>query len=89
MDIKLCSFNCRGFNISKVKLISELMEQCDILLSQETWCLPSNVRKLNQYYIDLNTYGISSVNDKVLLSGRPHGCCFFYIKNPFSLHRVN
>ena len=55
MDIKFCSFNCRGFNISKVKHISELMKQCDILLVQETWCLPSNVGKLNQYFIDLNT----------------------------------
>ena len=32
MDIKFCSFNCGGFNISKVKHISELMKQCDILL---------------------------------------------------------
>ena len=84
MDIKFCSFNCRGFNISKVKHISELMKQCDILLVQETWCLPSNVGKLNQYFIDLNTYGISSVNDKVLLSGRPHGGCSFLYKKSLS-----
>ena len=84
MDIKFCSFNCRGFNISKVKHISELMKQCDILLMQETWCLPSNVGKLNQYFIDLNTYGISSVNDNVLLSGRPHGGCSFSYKKSLS-----
>ena len=84
MDIKFCSFNCRGFNISKVKHISELMKQCDILLVQETWCLLSNVGKLNQYFIDLNTYGISSVNDKVLLSGRPHGGCSFLYKKSLS-----
>ena len=52
MDIKFCSFNCGSFNISKVKHISELMKQCDILLMQETGCLPSNVGKLNQYFID-------------------------------------
>ena len=75
MDIKFCSFNSRGFNISKVKHISELMKKCDTLLVQETWRLPSNVRKLNQYVIDLNTCGISSVNDQALYSRRPHGDC--------------
>ena len=61
MDLKLCSFNCKGFNISKVKHIFELMKSCDILMLQETRALPSNVGKLNQYFVALNTYGISSV----------------------------
>ena len=84
MDLKLCSFNCKGFNISKVKHISELMKFCDVLMLQETWALPSNVGKLNQYFVDLNTYGISSVNDNVLLSGRPHGGCSFLYKMSLS-----
>ena len=84
MDLKLCSFNCKGFNISKVKHISELMKSCDVLMLQETWALPSNVGKLNQYFVDLNTYGISSVNDNVLLSGRPHGGCSFLYKKSLS-----
>ena len=56
------------------------MNQCDILLVQETWCLPNYVEKLNQHFIDLNTYNISSDNDKVLISGRPHGGCSFIYK---------
>ena len=36
---------------------------------QKTWALPSNVGKLNQYFNDLNTHGISSVNDKMSHSG--------------------
>ena len=82
MDLKLCSFNCKGFNISKVKRISELMKSCDTLMLQGTWYLQSIVGKLNKYFVDLNTYEISSVNDNVLLSGRPHrGCSFLYKKS--------
>ena len=84
MDLKLCSFNCKWFNIFKVKHISERMKSCDILMLQETWALPSNVGKFNTYCIDLNTHGISSVNDNVLLSGRPHGGCSFLYKKPLS-----
>ena len=52
---------------------------------QGTWYLQNIVGKLNKYFVDLNTYGISSVNDNVLLSGRPHrGCSFLYIKSLFS-----
>ena len=84
MDLKLSSFNCKGFNIFKVKHISERMKSCDILMLQETWALPSKVGKLNKYFIDLNTHRISSVNDNVLLSGRPHGGCSFLYKKPLS-----
>ena len=48
---------------------------CDIRMLQDTWALTSNVGKLNQHFIDLNTYGISSVTDNVLLSGRPQSTC--------------
>ena len=39
-DLRIVSYNCRGFNVSKVPCISELLNMCDILLLQEI-CLYS------------------------------------------------
>ena len=39
MDIRLCSFNCKGFNISKVKHITEILKSCEIFSVQEAWLL--------------------------------------------------
>jgi len=84
MDIKLCSFNCRGFNISKVKHITEILSKCDILLLQETWLLKSQVGTLNKYFPSFNTYGISGINENVLLQGRRYGGCSFLFKKSIS-----
>ena len=49
---------------------------------QETWFLPREVGTLNKYFADYNTYGISSIDDTVLLKGRPYGgCSFLYEKS--------
>ena len=84
MDLKICSFNCRGFNISKVKYIESILSNCSILLLQETWFLPREVGTLNKYFADYNTCGISSIDDKVLLKGRPYGGCSFLYEKALS-----
>ena len=80
MEIKLCSFNCKGFNISKVKHINDILLSCDILMLQETWLLESQIGTINQYFSDFNTYGISGMNEKVLIQGRKYGGCSFLFK---------
>ena len=52
-DIKLCSCNCKGFSISKIKHIAELLSNSDILLLQETWLLKSQIGTINQYISEL------------------------------------
>ena len=79
MAIKICTFNCRGFNFSKVKHVESLLANCDILLVQETWVLPDQVGKLNQYFDEYNTYGVSGINVNELLSGRPYGGVSFLV----------
>ena len=32
MDLKLISYNCKGFSINKVPFINSLLDDCDILL---------------------------------------------------------
>ena len=73
MATKICTFNCRGFNLCKVKHIETLLTNCDILLVQETWALPDQVGKLNRYFDEYNTYGVSGIKANELLYGRPLG----------------
>ena len=84
MAMKLCSFNCRGFNISKVKHLESILLKCDILLIQETWLLSNQVGKLNEYFIYYNTCGQSSIKDINLLTGRPYGELSFLYKKSLS-----
>ena len=44
MDIKMGSYNCRGFNVSKIPVIKELLNDGDVLLIQETWLLPHKLK---------------------------------------------
>ena len=86
MALKLCTFNCKGFNLCKVKHIESLLATCDVLLLQETWCLPDQVGKLNRYFREHNTYGVSGITDNELLVGRPYGGVSFLYKQSMSPH---
>ena len=79
-------FNCKGFNLCKVKHIESLLATCDVLLLQETWCLPDQVGKLNKYFREHNTYGVSGITDNELLVGRPYGGVSFLYKKSMSQH---
>ena len=83
-DIKLCSYNCKGFSISKIKHIAELLSNSDILLLQETWSLKSQIGTINQYFSEFNTCGISGMNENVLIQGRRYGGCSFLYKKSLS-----
>ena len=63
----------------KVKHVQSLLANCNILLVQETWALRDQVGKLNQYFDEYNTYGVSSINANELLSGRPYGEVSFLV----------
>ena len=68
----------------KTKNIEMILKQCDILLIQETWALPREVGKINQYFPEYNTYGVSGIKDDILLAGRPYGGCSFLYKKSLS-----
>ena len=51
MALKLCTLNCKGFKLCKVKHIESLLATCDILLLQETWWVPDQVGKPNMYFL--------------------------------------
>ena len=84
MALKICTYNCKGFNISKVKHFKHLLSECDILLVQETWALKDQVGRLNRHFDDYNTYGVSGINEDVILKGRPYGGVSFLYKKSIS-----
>ena len=51
---------------------------------QETWFLESQIGSLNQYFSEFNTYGISGVNENILLQGRKYGGCSFLYRKSLS-----
>ena len=57
-----------------------ILKQCDILLIQETWALPKEVGKINQYFPEYNTYGVSGIKDDVLLQVVHMAGAHFYTK---------
>ena len=71
-------------NLSKVKHVESLLANSDILLVQETWALPDQVGKLNQYFDEYNTYGVSGINAIELFSGRPYGGVSLLFKKSMS-----
>ena len=83
-NIKLCSYNCKGFSISKIKHIEELLSKSDILFLQETWLLKSQIGTINQYFSEFNTCGISGMNENVLIQGHRYGGCSFLYKKSLS-----
>ena len=80
----MCTFNCKGFNISKIKYFKHLLKECDIVFVQETSALKDQVGRLNKHFNDYNTCGISGINDQVLLKGRPYGGVLFLYKKSLS-----
>ena len=65
MDLKLISYNCKGFCINKVPFINSLLDDCDILLLQETWSYSSQFEK--------ESHSICRMDETVIQGGRPYG----------------
>ena len=75
MEIKMGSYNGRGFNVSRIPAIKELLNECDVLLIQETWLLPHELKVVSRYLIGYNCCGVSGMNSEVQYHGRPFGGC--------------
>ena len=63
-------YNCRGFNVSKIPANKELLNECDVLLIQETW-----IKVFSKYLIGYNCCGASAMNSELLYQGRTFGGC--------------
>ena len=80
-DHRIVSYNCRGFNASKVPFISELLNMCDILLLQETWLYSSQFCLFTTYFNNYNNVSICGMDESVIHAGRPYGGCTILYKS--------
>ena len=74
-SLKLITYNCKGFNISKVPCITSLLQKCDILLLQDTWLSTKHVSMFSQYFNKYRYINVCGMEESVLLTGRPYGRC--------------
>ena len=65
----------REFNTSKVFYISDLISRFSIVFLVEHWLSNKQLSDLSTHFPRYNIHGVSAINDKVLLHGRPSGCC--------------
>ena len=80
--LKFCTYNCKGHGPDRIEYIKRLMCKCDILLLQEHWYIESDLCKLSESIGNVNVTGVSGVNERKLLMGRPYGgCALVYSKS--------
>ena len=70
----MASYNSTGLGKDKMEYIKYILdkENVDILYLQETWLLPSNIQKLGCIHEAYLYHGVSAVDNKTLLMGRPY-----------------
>lgn len=84
-EVQFASYNCRGFSISKVPCIVNILKTCNVILLQETWLLSSQFNVFDMYFPDCTSYSISSVDNTQLLHGRPYGGCTILMKSCYKV----
>jgi exonuclease III len=71
--IIVCSFNCRSVK-NCLHAVRNLCDNCDILLLQEHWLLPTELNILNSIHPEFYSIGLSAVDvSSHILVGRPYG----------------
>jgi exonuclease III len=75
MSLRICSYNCRGYNDSKTYFVNLLLSEADILCIQEHWLTEEQLTKLGHINSDFLSNGVSGFDCSEVLSGRPYGGC--------------
>ena len=87
-NLKVASFNCKGFYSSTVEIL-ELCEDHDIVFLQETWLSPQRLNEISQISKDVHTFAISSMDDKEKIhTGRPYGGTAILWKKSIDASRI-
>jgi len=75
VNMRICSFNCHGFNDSKSQYIRELLSNCDFLLLQENWLAKSQLSCLSTISDGYLSAGVCGFDSSEVPPGRPFGGC--------------
>ena len=73
--LRFVSYNCHGYNDSKIPFMSQLLQQSDFCFIQEHWLANSQLHILNNIRSTHISHAISGFNDEDIISGRPYGGC--------------
>ena len=75
-NMKICSFNCKGFKNRNYSYIKELSNKFDIILLQETWLHDFEIDKVNKIIPNFMMKATSSMDaTDISRLGRPFGGC--------------
>ncbi len=66
-------YNCEYADHSRIDFIKSLYQQCDFLLLQEHGLYRSQFDWFNSLRDNVSKHGVSVMNERVLLKGRPRG----------------
>jgi exonuclease III len=74
-QLRIVTYNSTGLGDAKLEYVRDMLDSLkgNILLLQETWLLPNNLEKLNNIHKDFLSYGVSAIDNSVVLQGRPYG----------------
>ena len=70
--LRFVSFNCNGA-MKKFDIIADICKNSDIVFLQETWAMPHDLHLFDQIDKDFSCHALSSVDNRQILVGRPHG----------------
>ena len=87
-QLKFVSYNCKGFNSSKVNHMLTIISKCDILFVQEHWLFNSQASVFQTYFPDMHSHMVSGMPDTDIMHGRPYGGCAIMWNNTLSCQIV-
>lgn len=79
-NLRLCSFNSRGFNVLKREYIRQLLLSSDVLFLQEHWLSDGQLTMLGDLDTDFTYTGVSGFGNNDVLAGRPYGGCAILLR---------
>ena len=80
------SYNCKGFNVSKVPCIKILLDRWSVLLSQETWLFYNQFTQFTKYFDKYKSINICGMDESIFCHG---GCSILYSGHNRNLHTIN
>ena len=63
--LSVISYNCKGFNVSKVPCIKILLDRCSVLLLQETWLFSNQFTQFTKYFDKYKSINICEMDESI------------------------
>jgi exonuclease III len=74
--LKICSYNCRGYNRSKQRFILKLLADYFVLFLQEHWLSDNQCHQFsNELSTECSYASVAGFEGSEVLKGRPYGGC--------------